>query len=358
MPTHPQLAAEVTRRYRIYGNDQYCRPSFIKAAKATLLRLIRQHDEYDNKRQIRRPPAPIMRKLRGDLYDDYKNRMRAFFYGVGAVVSVDELNVPQTEVVANFLAGIRHPDNDFYERGCITTPGRCSDWENRLLTQLSDYACRDYFPVSLSGLCRDRKRAIHDFVTTYVCHEKFRPPLPKHKRIFLQDYYHYRCRAQAYFDQVGFPVGAQHLTLPMIEALLNFMVGHKHPSTQRYRKVFAANRISPVDYFVSMYKPYENSRYPLSTGQYHGPTHKILPLLHFQPREGIDRWFDPPRSTKIKKARTRLFLNYAVIFDRLAIPVVPGILPIAYIEAVLNYALATTASHRAGDAQRRFLRAG
>ncbi|BBO83370.1 hypothetical protein DSCO28_39360 [Desulfosarcina ovata subsp. sediminis] len=54
--------------------------------------------------------------------------------------------------------------------------------------------------------------------------------------------------------------------------------------------------------------------------------------------EKINRWFPPPSSTKIKNKRTQLFLNYQVIFDQLGVPVDPVILPIAYIEAILNFA--------------------
>ena len=77
---------------------------------------------------------------------------------------------------------------------------------------------------------------------------------------------------------------------------------------------------------------------PISRGQYHGLRDQIVPLLYFTPKEHVQRWFDPPHSTKIKTGRRRLFLNYKVIFDRLGIDVDPICLPIAYIESVLNYA--------------------
>ncbi|BBO86499.1 hypothetical protein DSCO28_70650 [Desulfosarcina ovata subsp. sediminis] len=338
MPTHPQLVSEVTQCYRIYGNAKYCRPSFVKASKTTLFKLIEQHAHYNNTTCIQRPPTPIMQKLRGEAYDAYKDRMRAFFHEVGAIVSVDELNVPQTDVVANFLAGIRYPDNRFYEQNYTTPTFHRSDWENKLLARLSEYACREYFPVSLSGLSVKKKEKIYDFLNHYECRQKIRPPLPKSKKLFLQDYYQYRERAQSLFDKVDFPVGVAYLTLSMIEALLNFMVGHRHPKMEQYKKVFAANSVSPVTHFVSMYKPYGNKRYPISVGQYHGRKDQIRALLFFSPVKKINRWFSPPPSTKIKNERTQLFLNYQVIFDQLGVPVDPIILPIAYIEAILNFA--------------------
>jgi hypothetical protein len=45
------------------------------------------------------------------------------------------------------------------------------------------------------------------------------------------------------------------------------------------------------------------------------------------------------KTNKIQTARRRqLFTDYRIMFQRLGIEVPPGILPIAYIEAVLNYA--------------------
>jgi hypothetical protein len=339
MPTHSQLARQVKALFGDYGNPSYYRPSFIKTPKSTLAKLVRLHADYDNRNILQRPPAPPMRKPRGAVYDEYKNRMRRFFEKAGCSVSVDELNVPQTEVVANFLAGIRNPDNGLYEETFSSARRRLPDWERRTVAQLSEYACRDYFPVSLSGLCVEKKEKIRRFLTGYVCRRKIRPPFPKNKKLFLNDYYHYRQRAQAFFDKVGFPVGVEYLTLPMIEALLNFMVGRKHPTAEQYRRVFAAN-VNPVVSFVSLYKPYENRRYPISAGQYHGKREAIRPLIHFMPHKRIQRWFSPPPSTKIKYGRARLFLNYQVIFDRLGAPVDPLILPIAYIEAVINFAWA------------------
>lgn len=338
MPTHGQLANHVKSLFREYRNDRYFRPSFTKASKRTLCELIRLHAGYDNRNVIPRPPTPSIPKPRGDLYDAYMRRMQCFFQAVGCTVSVRDLNVPQTEVVANFLAGIRNPDDEFYENNFSVSRRPRPTGDRFPLAVLSEYACRDYFPLSLSGLKREMKEKIHHFLKHYDCHQKIRPPLPKRRRLFLQEYYQYRERAQSLFDKVGFPVGVEYLTLPMIEALLNFMVGRKYPQREQYRKVFVANALSPVHHFVSMYKPYENENYPISVGQFHGSKNLIRPLLFFTPIEKVERWFPPPPSNKIKKGRSRLFLNYQVLFDRLGVPVDPGILPIAYIEAVLNYA--------------------
>jgi len=338
MPTHSQLASRVKALYREYANERYYRPSFIKSSKKTLLSLIRLQAGYDNCDVISRPPTPAMQKPRGAVYDAYMKRMQVFFQRVGCLVSVQELNVPQMEAVANFLAGIKHPDDAFYEKNFSTNGNRRPTRERRTLDLLSRYACQDYFPVSLSGLSVERKEKIQLFLDRYKGRQKNRPPLPKSKKLFMQDYYQYRVRAQQFFDKVGFPVEAASLTLPMIEALLNFMVGRRTPQKEQYRKVFVANSVSPVHHFVSMYKPYENEMYPISVGQYHGKKDRIQPLLFFRPDKRVERWFLPPSSTKIKKGRTRLFLNYQVLFDRLEIAIDPGLLPIAYIEAVLNYA--------------------
>lgn len=358
MPTHAQLATRVKVLYRDYGNAKYCCPSFVKAFKFTLLKLVSLHADHDNRTQLERPPMPPLQVLRGPAYDAYKNRMQPFFLKVGATVSVHELNVPQTEVVANFLSGIKHPADRLYEKNYPAARYGRHAWENRLIALLLDYACNDYFPVSLSGLRLYQKKSMHHFLQGYAGRHKFRPPLPNHKKMFLNEYFQYRQRAQAFFDKVGFPVRVEYLTLPMIEALLNFMAGHKHPEKERYRKVFAASAVRPVDYFVSMYKPYENKRYPISVGQYHGKKKQITPLLFFKPGEDVSRWFPPPPSNKIKTGRTRLFLNYKVIFERLEIPVDPRVLPIAYIEAVLNYAEVTTAKQPSAGAEQRLLCAG
>jgi hypothetical protein len=54
-----------------------------------------------------------------------------------------------------------------------------------------------------------------------------------------------------------------------------------------------------------------------------------------------------------------LFLNYRVLFERLGITVEPVTLPIAYIEAVLNYAQMAKVEKRAAFAERpRFQVAG
>jgi len=346
MSTHSQLASRVKNLYREYTNERYYRASFIKSSKKTLLALIRLQAEYDNRNVISRPPTPSMQKPRGAVYDAYMKRMQFFFKMVGCCVSVQDLNVPQTEAVVNFLAGIKNPGDGFYEKNFSTPRLQGSTLERQTLELLSEYACRGYFPVSLTGLSVERKEKIHRFLNRYECRQKIRPPLPKNKKLFLQDYYQYRERAQQFFDKVGFPVEAAYLTLPMIEALLNFMVGHRRPQEEQYRKVFAANSTSPVHHFVSMYKPYENSRYPITAGQYRGKRKAIRPLLYFSPEKKVERWFSPPESTKIRNGRTRLFLNYRVIFDRLDIPVNPSILPIAYAEAVLNFARITTAEKK------------
>jgi hypothetical protein len=144
----------------------------------------------------------------------------------------------------------------------------------------------------------------------------------------------------------------------MIEALLNFLVGHKHPSAEQYRKVFTANAVNPVEFFVAKYKPYENSRYPLTVGQYHGRKDEITPLLFFKPDQPVERWFPAPATNKIKAGRPRLFLNYAVLFERLGIAVAPGILPIAYIEAVINYSQAASVSRETANTKHLLRRAG
>lgn len=354
MPTHAQLATRVKRLYLDYGNPKYCCPSFVMASKGTLLRLVSLHAGYDNHTRCQRPPIPQLRILRGAAYDAYMNRMQPFFLKAGATVSVIDLNVPQTEVVANFLSGIKHPADCLYEKNYPSAGYGRRAWESRMIALLSDYACNDYFPVSLSGLRLVQKKSMHHFLKGYTGRLKFRPPLPNHKKMFMDEYFQYRQRAQAFFDKVGFPVRVEYLTLPIIESLLNFMAGYKHPEKERYRRVFATSAVHPVDYFVSMYKPYENRRYPISVGQYHGKKKQITPLLYFKPGEAVSRWFPPPPSNKIKTGRTRLFLNYEVIFDRLEIPVDPRVLPIAYIEAVLNYAEVATAGQPSAGAELRF----
>ena len=245
MPTHSQLASRVKSLYRAYANERYYRPSFIKSSKKTLLALIRLHTEYDDRNVIARPPTPSMQKPRGAVCDAYMKRMQMFFQRVGCFVSVQELNVPQTEAVANFLAGIKKPDDDFYEKNFSTPRLQGSTLERRTFALLSEYACRDYFPVSLAGLSVERKEAIHRFVCRYECRQKRRPPLPKNKKLFLQDYYLYRERAQQFFDKVGFSVEAAYLTLPMIEALLNFMVGHRHPQKRAISESIRRQRRKP-----------------------------------------------------------------------------------------------------------------
>ncbi|WP_155323608.1 hypothetical protein [Desulfosarcina ovata] len=112
--------------------------------------------------------------------------------------------------------------------------------------------------------------------------------------------YQYRKLAQSLFDKVGFPVGVEYLTLSMIEAPLNFMVGHQYPKMEQYKKVFAANSVSPVIHFVSMYKPYENKRYPISVGQYHGRKDQIRSLLFLPPWKKSTVGSPPPHQRKSK----------------------------------------------------------
>jgi len=214
---------------------------------------------------------------------------------------------------------------------------------------LSEYACDEFFPVCLTAVPARTKRHILDFMQSHVCHRKTRPPLPKQKKLFLNDYYQYRLRAQKFFDKAGLGLRVEVLTLSVIEALLNFIVGHKKPDSEIYNKVFLANAVSPVETFVSKYKPHENHRYPISVGQYHGRKNEISPLLFFKPTEYIERWFSPPKTNKIKSGRTRLFLNYRVFFERLNIEVDPMILPISYIEAVLGFAQAIASKQFAVD---------
>ena len=353
-----ELIRKVESLYRDYRNIRHCNPSFRHATKSTLLNLITLHERYRCREQIQRPSTPPKRILRGNDYDAYKHRMATFFSKTVAGVSVNELSVPQTEIVANFLAGIKHPGDHLYEENYIKGRQRQQDWEIDLRNTLSEYACKEYFPVSLTALHAVTKRRIRHFMQNHVRRYKLRPPLPKQKKLFLHDYYQYRERAQTFFDKVGLYIRTEYLTLSIIEAMLNFIVDHKHPDKEMYRKVFIANAIRPVDAFVDKYRDFENSRYPITVGQYHGRKNEIRPLLYFKPTECIERWFSPPRSNKIKNSRRRLFLNYRVMFERLNIEVDPIILPITYIEAVLNYAQATAPRHTSTDLEVLALRAG
>ncbi len=357
MPTRAELVVQVTRLYREYANKTYYPPRFGRVKNKTLLQLIRLYGAYNNPGLVSRPPTPRMQVLHGSAYDEYKSRMARFYIDMGACVSVHELNVPQTEIVANFLSGIKHPPDKWYEANFEKIAPRSLSWENRLTRALKDYACAEYFPVSLSGLGKSDRKRIHTFIDCYAEKQRIRPPLPKQKKLFLDNYYQYRNRAQDFFDKIAFPVPVERLTLPLIEALLNFMVGRKHPKASTYQRVFAANTRRPVDYFVSMYKPYENPRYPITAGQYHGRKDEIVPLLYFKPGDAAERWFPPPASTKIKAGRRRLFMNYRVMFERLEIPVPPERLPIAYIEAIINYGLSMASAPTVDKAVPVFLRA-
>ncbi len=339
MPTHSQLAAQVAALYRDFANPTYHRVQFKTVPKKTLLDLVRLYQTYTLPAAVERPPVPRLRILREEHYDIYKNQMQRFFSRVAAEVPVHTLNVPQTEAVANFLSGIKCPPDPLTDPRLSMGNGGRNTAEGRIAAILSDYACKHYFPVKASGLDSASKKKLLRFLDNYSCRQRIRPPLPKHRKIFMGDYYHYRKRAQQFFDKVGFPIKVEILSLALIEALLNFMVGHRHPPKERYAKVFAANTLHPVHYFVTMYKPYENKRYPLSIGQYHGKKDELLPLLFFQPGDPVQRWFPAPATNKIQTARRRqLFTDYRIMFQRLGIEVPPGILPIAYIEAVLNYA--------------------
>jgi hypothetical protein len=264
--------------------------------------------------------------------------MQQYFNRGETGLSVATMSVPQLEAVSNFIAGIKHPGDDFYswERNRKLKPSQTM--AARIDAILRDYACEFYFPVRSAGIRSDHKRAILSFLKHYRRQQRIRPPLPNHCKLFMESYFHYRQRAQVFFDEVGFPVKVEYLALAMIEALLNFMVGDKFPEKEGYRRVFIANRMRPVDFFIKMYKPYENPRYPISVGQYHGRRQEITPLLYFKPAVSVPRWFEPPNSTKIKQGRRRLFLNYRVIFNQYGLGVAPTMLPIAYVEAVLNYA--------------------
>jgi hypothetical protein len=315
------------------------------------------HDTHRNCSPLDRPPTPEARLLRHEVYDLYKSAMQRFFDRAGTGMSVAHLTVPQLEAVANFLAGIKHPGDECYRwKNTGSAKKNCADGR-RIETILKDYACADYFPFSATGIRRAHRRPILAFLKGYRCTRRIRPPLPNHRKIFMQDYFHYRQRAQDFFHQVGFPVRVEHLTLAMIEALLNFMVGNKHPDKERYHKVFAASTVQPVDFFIKMYKPYESARYPIHRGQYRGRKHQITALLYFKPGEAVRRWFEVPRTNKIKKGRRRLFLNYRVLFERYGLTMDPAILPIAYIEAVLNYADALATPVAAEVAQEIVLRA-
>jgi hypothetical protein len=299
-----------------------------------------------------------MQVLRGEAYDEYKSRMEQFFIRAGAGISVYELSVPQTEIVANFLSGIKNPSNRSYCRNYQKPSTRQQPWERQLIATLRKYACADLFPVHLTGICKKDRRRIADFVAGHTVRQHIRPPLPKQKKLFLDNYYQYRKRAQDFFDKAAFPVPVERLSLSQIEALLNLMVGHKHPQKSMYQKVFTANAGRPVDAFIAMYKPYQNPRYPISPGQYHGRKDEITPLLYFRPVDTVTRWFPPPPSTKIKAGRLRLFLNYRVCFDRLGVPVAPERLPIAYIEAIINYAQSMPVQRHEKKAAVCLLRAG
>ena len=338
MYTNSQLADKVKRLYWDYANLNYWKPNFIMVSRKHLLDLIELRSSYKIDKPVERPPTPEKGKLLNEDYDLFKSRMRDFCLKVGVKVPLHALSIPQTDTIANFLAGIKHPPDELYPVLSATYSHHRCALERKIIALLSDYACNFYFPVRKTCLRVDSKKRMLHFLENYTCRKQIRPPLPKSKRLLMDDYYQYRQRAQIVFDKVGFPVGAEFISLPLIEALLNFMAGHKHPEKETYQKVFNTNIILPVNHFITKYKPYENSRYPISVGQYQGKRDQITPLLFFQPAEKVDRWFEPPVSNKIKAGRKRLFLNYTVMFDRLGINVSPSTLPIAYIEAILNYA--------------------
>jgi hypothetical protein len=338
VPTHTHLAHRVQALYRSYANLRAYNPRFKTVPKKELLQLVRLYHTHTGRPPLERPPVPETRLLRREAYDLYKGAMRRFFDRADTGMSVASLSVPQLEAVANFLAGVKHPDDDYYRWIKKDTPKKNCTLGRRIEAILNEYACAEYFPFSAAGIRMEHRRLTLVFLEGYHRTRRIRPPLPYHKKIFMRDYFHYRERAQAFFHKVGFPVRVVYLTLPVIEALLNFIVGDRHPDPERYRKVFMASSVHPVDFFIKMYKPYENAGYPITRGQYHGRKDQITPLLYFKPGEVVTRWFEPPASSKIKKGRRRLFLNYRVIFERHGLTVAPGILPIAYIEAVLNYA--------------------
>ena len=338
MPTHAQLASLVETLYRDYANRKYFRLQFKTVPNKTLEDLVRIHNAANCGIAADRPPMPQMRLLKEAAYDEYKALMQRFFTRV-AGVPLHVLNVPQTEAVANFFAGIKHPPDRLYGENIPTRSSRRRAMEHRIEGILREYACEFYFPVKVAGLGKQVKRELLHFLEHYDRRQRFRPPLPKHRKIFMRDYYLYRRRAQACFDKVGFPIRAEQFSLAMLEALLNFMVDHRHPSRERYAKVFAAGCVQPVHHFLSMYKPFENSHYPISASQYHGKKDQLTPLLFFQPREPVPRWFPAPATNKIQTTRRRhLFMNYRIMFQRLGIDVPPSVLPIAYIEAILNFA--------------------
>jgi len=344
MPTHSQLAERACRLYWEYSNVRYYKLQFKTVSKRTLIKLIRLRTGYTSTTVIDRPPAPTMRILREEAYDDYKNSMQRFFSRLSIDIRVHELNVPQTEALANFLVGRKHPKDSFYE-ACYKYAHPAAD--DRLTQLLAGYACDFYFPVRPAGLRRDTKDRVLNFLDSYTGRKTIRPPLPRSNKLFMVEYYQYRQRAQNFFDKIGFPFKADSFSLAMIEALLNFFSGNAHPDVETYRKVFAASAVRPVEYFVTKFKPYENQLYPISVGQYHGKKDQITPLLFFKPVEYIKRWFEPPASNKIQsRRRRRLYLNYRVIFERFGIQVDPNVLPIAYIEALLNFAQALALSAR------------
>ncbi|MBT8341862.1 MAG: hypothetical protein HKP58_07335 [Desulfatitalea sp.] len=336
MATHAKLAAEAQRLYRDYANQKYFRIHFSSAKKRTIEDVIHLRNSYNPDDSIRRPSTPEKSSLHGDALDRYVDRIHQFFKRLGLAVRAAELNVPQLEAVTNFVAGIQYPRDDYYERNFVAV-SRPSLAEQRIIDTLSEYSCAAYFPVTYLRIPSGMKHGLLRFIENRPSRRP-RPPFPKSKKLFLSDYLQYRKRAQDFFDEIKLPIRAEALNLSLTEAIMNFISGFKHPEREMYERIFNANRLHPVDFFIKRYKPFENPCYPISRGQYHGRKHQITPLLYFTPTAFVDRWFAPPPSTKIKTARKRLFLNYRVMFERLGVPVDLAILPIAYIEAVLNYA--------------------
>ena len=151
-------------------------------------------------------------------------------------MSAHELNVPQTEAVANFLVGRKRTILGPDATG-VAPPNRyrCA-LDGRIVAMLSDYSCDVYFPVTVAGFVWRLKSRFSIFCAPFHPPGRSAPPLPMHRKLFMNHYYQYRQRAQEFFAKAGFPVAVEHLNLALIEALLNFIAGRKHPGPKPTRK--------------------------------------------------------------------------------------------------------------------------
>jgi hypothetical protein len=336
-PTHSQLARMAQKLYWRHTNPTYYRVCFNQCKKKVIEQLIELYNGYRRTKSFQRPPTPTKKILRGEELDSYRQRIQTFYFYLGIPLHTTDLNVPQLEALTNYLANITNPSDSIYEANFQASTHKLTSVEQQIIGRLSDYTCKELYPVRTIRIPRHEQEKLLSFLKTHRPKKQIRPPLPKHKKLFLEDYYQYRHRAQEFFDKHGCRVNANTLNLSHIESILNFIADRKQPSIDAYERIFSANRLLPVDFFIKKYKPFENDRYPISKGQYHGNKNLLTPLLYITPLPSVSRWFAPPRTTKLKKGRNRLFLNYKVMFERLNLPVDPNCLPIAYIEAILNY---------------------